>query len=95
MFTNSDCIVVIGLQCVELRLETIETIIFIRDFLLGTIKLRLEFLKAWIGIDIRGVIGDKLSTCTGEVAAVVDDSISFWDQRLVVGDGDGLPLVDA
>ena len=58
MFTNSDCIVVIGLQCVELRLKGIEAVGFICDFLLGSIELRLDVVVAGIGIVNGGVVVD-------------------------------------
>ena len=83
------------MQCVELRLKTIEAVGFIRDFLLGNIELRLDFLECWIGIDIRGVVGDKLSSYADEVSSEVDDSISFLDEAFVVANCDGLALVNA
>ena len=42
-----------------------------------------------------GVIGDEISSYADEVAAEVDESISFWDEAFVVGEGDGLALIDA
>ena len=48
-----------------------------------------------IGIDVRGVIGDKVSSYADEVSSEVDDAISFLDEAFVVGDCDGLAFVDA
>ena len=74
-------------------MKVIEVVGFFGDFLLGTIQPRLKFLVGWIGIDIRGVVGDKLSSYSDKVSSEVDDSVIFLDEAFVVADCDGLQTV--
>ena len=55
----------------------------------------MKFLVSWIGIYIRRVVCDKLSSYADKVSTKVDDSVSFLDEAFVVADCDGLALVNA
>ena len=96
LISSIDCIVIIILQRVELRLQGVEAVGFIRNFLLGTVELSLEFLEAWVWIVNGGVVVDNDGVALESIAVVIGylRNRGIREFCTVKVEGDGLPGKD-
>ena len=71
MVSRIDCIVIICLKRIELRLQGVEAVGFIFNVLLGAVELSLEFLEAWVGIVNGRVVVDNDGVALESISVVI------------------------